>query len=487
MSSKSAVAGNFLVSGVGQAVAVLVGFGTISVLTRYLGDDGYGTYLTAFVFLMTIAGAANLGIPTALLHMMGQGDVDEERLVGGVLGLRILIGLVMLGVAPALVLVFGYEAEANELVLFGAVGFFFIYLSGAITPVFQKHLAMTRAAGAVIADRVIVLGLALGCVSLDLGARAIIVCVGISAALIFVVHLVLARPLVRIRPRYDPEVWKTVVHKGWPMATMTILGLLCLQGDMLLLARYRDSAEVGVYGLPNRVLALIVGNVPMLFMALMLPQLSRSWRAQDHGTFRDYLQTTFDFFALALIPVTIGTLVCADGIVLFIGGDDFAGSADVLRVRVLGVIALFFSVFYRYVGMAVERQERMIAPMVVVTALTLGAYLVFIPSDGMWGAAWTRVLQALIAAAVSFGAVLPVIRHVPRLGVATKALVAGGVMYGVMAIVPDQHVLFDLTLGCVVYGLAVLATGAVRIRDLRNTLATLRRNGGGTDAAQIDS
>ena len=57
--SKRSLVGNFVVAGVGRGLSIAIGIGTIAVLVRYLGAQGYGTYLLAFVFLHTITTIAN--------------------------------------------------------------------------------------------------------------------------------------------------------------------------------------------------------------------------------------------------------------------------------------------------------------------------------------------------------------------------------------------------------------------------------------------
>jgi O-antigen/teichoic acid export membrane protein len=475
---KRAIAAGFLISGTGQGLGLLVSFATISVLTRYLGERGYGTYLTAYVFLMTLTTASHLGISTVQLHLMARGELDEARVVGGVLGLRILLGAVVMAAAPLLVRALGYSQDANALVLLGAAGFFFVYLSAGITPVYEKHLAMKRSSAVVLIERVLLLLLVLGCVALGLGVSAVMLCAAASQAAAFAAHLVLARPLVAVWPRCEPAVWAAVLRQGWPMATLSVLALACLQGDMLLLPRYRDAAEVGLYGLPNRLLGLVVGNVPALFMALMLPQLTRAWHLRERDAFRDLLQTTFDFFVLALVPFTVAALTRAEDIVVFVGGQEFASSAAILEVRTLAVIGLFFGLFYRYVSLAVERQVALVGPSLLVSIATVGAYFALIPEHGMWGAAWTRVLHAVAGAVVSFAVVYPIVRHRPRLGTACRALAAGGLMAAALLLNPEVHVVADLLIGLSVYGVGLLATGALRPTAIRALLSALRSGSG---------
>ncbi len=474
MTSVRAVAGNFLVSGLGQAVGLLIGVVTIGVLTRHLGEGGYGAYTTAFVFLSVLTQVAGFGLGMAQLHLMARGDLDEGRVTGGVLGLRLLLGGVVLGAAPFAVRLLDYGAEVDQLVALGAAGFFFSFLSGSLNAVFQKHLAMARFAVAGLFYRVSFLAAAVACAALDLGPAPLMLALGAIHFATFLIQAGFARRLVSLRPRCELLIWREAITTGWPLALLTVLGLLCMQGDLLLLAHCRDEREVGIYGLPYRILFLVISTIPGLFMSLLLPQLSRTWHAGDRATFHRYLQTAFDFFGLALLPVLVGTLSRADDIVVFIGGPQFAASAGVLRVQILAAVALFYGMLYRLTGLAIEQQRRLLMPTLLVTALTVAAYAVFIPAHGMYGAAWTKVLHTIAGAAVTFAVMLPATGHSPRLTVLRKAVLASAAMAAELWLVPRIHVLVDLALGCAVYAALVLSSGAVTPRALRETLAAAR-------------
>lgn len=472
--SKQALVGSFLVSGVGKGIGVVIGVATIGVLTRYLGSDGYGGYMLAFAFLTILTTIANFGFPIAQLHMMGHGDIDEGRVVNGFAGLRLVVGTTCLMLAPAIVLLFDYSARVRELVWIGTLAFFFSYMSGALGPVFQKHLVMGRSALALLANRLVFLLLVSLCMFFDLGARAVMLSLAAATATAFFMQLWLLRPIVSPRPRIEAQVWRTAWQIGWPASILSVLGLLSMHGDILLLGVYHEE-QLGVYGLPFRIVMLVMSLVPTAFMGLMLPQLTRMWHDDDEAEFRDHLQTAFNMLLLALLPIVVATMARAEGLIALLSGNpEFAAGADVLRIHILAVAGLFFSMLYRHAGIAVGRQRNLIAPTGVATLATLAVYVIFVPTYGMYGAAWGRVFHAAFDVVVTFATVYPTIRHVPRFGFAGRAILSGGAMFAALRWLPPVNVVFDLALAMVVYGLALLATGAIRPSQIRDILASLR-------------
>ncbi len=474
--SKQAVAGNFLVTGAGRGLGIFIGIVTLGVLTRYLGEVRYGSYMLAFVFLTTVITISNFGFSTAQLHMMARADHPEERVVGGILGLRIGVGALCLMLSPLLLPLFDYDEAVHRLVQLGLLPFFFTYLSGALGPVFQKHLIMTRAAVAALINRLVFLALILACRAADLGVEWVMGALAVSSASSLAAQLWFLRGVVRIRPRWEPAIWQQAWGTGWPVAILTGLGLLCTQGDLLLVGSYHGQAVAGIYGLPFRILLLIISVVPTLFMGLMLPQLTRTWHQGDRAGFHSYLQVAFDFLVLALLPVLVATLMRAESIVTALADARFEPAADVLRVHVFALAAMFFGLLYRHAGIAIEHQRHLLLPSAMVTAATLGFYFWAIPAHGMAGAAWGRALHATLGSTATFALVYPMVRHLPHLRIAGRAAVAAAAMAGTLQLLPAVHAIVDIAAGCAVYAGVLLATGAVRFSQLRDSLATLGSN-----------
>jgi len=253
------------------------------------------------------------------------------------------------------------------------------------------------------------------------------------------------------------------------------MSLVCTQADLLLLGKFHGAAAVGLYGVPFRMLALLVTVLPISLMGLMLPQLSRAWFANDMEAYRKLVQGAVDFLSLALLPVVVATLARAEGIVVLIGGAELEGAANILRILILAGALSFFNQLYGHILLSTQGMRRLIAPTALVCALVLLAYFLFIPAYGVWAAAWGRVLHAVLFGIATVAVLEAATRNAPRLGVVARAAVAAAAMWAVLSTVPPVNVVVDLGIGLTAYALAALATGAVRPDQIRGLLATLGR------------
>lgn len=465
-----------MVSAAGHAVSLLIGVVTLGVLMRYLAPAGYGQFTQATVFLNLVMQIAAFGLPLAQLHLMARGDLDETRVVNGILGLRLLIGIASMVLGPVLFTAIYEDPATRQLVWIGCVAFFFSYLGNSLRAVFQRHLVMMRSAAAGVLNRGVFLLLVLVCVVAELPTWCVMVALVATQFLTLLLMLRLVRSLVRARPRYDATVWKEAVRTSWPVALLTLLGSLCMQGDILVLGKYRPEYEVGLYAVSFRVLLQLVGAVPAQFMPLLLPQLTQAWHRGDRGAFAEHLHGAFDFITMMLVPLAVAIGARADEIVAILD-PEYAAAAGILRIHILAVVAMFFGVLYRQLGVTVERQRHLIVPTIVVTSLTMAGFLWLIPIYGVNGAAWVKVFHATAGAIVTWVVVFPAVRHVPRLMIMAKALLAGGAMWGVLHFLPSLPFCLELLVGLGAYVGALFATRALTPRGVRETIAALRARG----------
>src|SRR5690349_7264094 len=115
MSVARAIAWNTSIQVVGKVLSTLIGIALIAMLTRQLGQVGFGMYSTANAFLQIFALLLDLGLNVTLIALLGEhaGDTAyEKRCLSALFTLRITLAIVILGfIAPLVALVFPYPWE----------------------------------------------------------------------------------------------------------------------------------------------------------------------------------------------------------------------------------------------------------------------------------------------------------------------------------------------------------------------------------------
>lgn len=294
-------------------------------------------------------------------------------------------------------------------------------------------------------------------------------------------------------PRLTPNVKKVMALAlpGTIAASGTQINIIVSQA----LASYEVGAKAWLY-YADRLYQLPLGLVGVAVGVAILPRLARSARAGDSGGGRRTMDEGIGLALALTLPATAALLIAPSLLIegIFARGEFLSSDADnaarALFHYAWGVPAF---VLIKVLAPAFFAREDMTTPMryalvsvVVNTALGAGLF-VWLRSQGQFGfpglaiatsvAAWVNVsLLAITLLARDWyrpGSVL--ISRVIRAGVATGVMVAALVavlmnMDQVTAWTGESQLLAALVFiaaGMAVYGVAALASGAVRLSDLR--------------------
>ncbi len=464
--SRTLVARNFSIQLIGKILAILVGLFSVGILTRSLGTTGFGQYTTAITYLQLFGVLVDFGLTLTLVVMISEEGANAQRLIGNIFGLRIITGAILFSIAPVVVLTLPWSNEIQQAVLVGSLAYVLMGGATLLVGVFQRYQAMWRASLAEIVNRVVLLGCIAAFAYLDLGVVWMVAASLVANAVWLYAMIRFARPFVHIKFLTDLKIWKEVWSRSWPIAVSIFFNLLYLKGDILFLSFYRDQTEVGIYGVTYRILDMLTA-LPVMFMGILLPLIVNNWSAGNHKEFRTHVKRTFDVFMIAAVPIVIGTQVVADRLMRLIAGPGYEASGDVLRILIWAVLGVFLGALFGHIVVAINKQKPMVWGYIAVAIVTVVGFFLFIPTYGMWGAAWMTLFSEGLIALITFLVVYRVAKITPNLAVTIKALIASGVMFLVLKFYTSPFVLLDLLIAAVVYLVVMLAIRGIRLDEIK--------------------
>lgn len=466
------VARNTILQATGRAVSVGLAFVVFFLVARQLGVDGYGQYATATAFLQLFAVVVDLGLYIHLANVLGQPNVDERRVVGDVVSLRLVTAVILLGLAPLVVLAFPYPPIVKLSVAVLAVSSFMVTATQLFAAVFQKYLVAGRFIAAEVLGRLALLGFTLAAIQSGAGLLGISWTVAAASTVSLALTVWWARRLVPFHLRLSPSAWRAILRVTWPIAVSITFNVIYFKADTIILSLFHSDATVGIYGAPYRVFEALI-SVPALFAGLLTPILSGAF-AIDRLRFQRVISRGFEALLVAAVGLVVGTQFVANDVMTLIA-PEFAASGPILRVLVLGTAAIFIGYLFSNAVVVVGAQRRMMWAYVAVALSSIGLYFLTIPRFSYWGAAWVTVAVegsiALIAAIVvlrSSGTRL-------ALGRSGKVLLAGVLMAAAMWIGRPWPWYLNGAVGAAVYGVAILGLGVVRPATIRSILSRTER------------
>lgn len=474
MSLARALAFNTGVQVAGKVVSTILGILVVGLMTRHLGQEGFGMYSTANAFLQFFAILLDFGLNVMVVQLLGEhaGDKEyEDRAVSATFTLRAITALVFLGIAPFLALLFPYPWELKIAIFALWASFFTTALNQIIIGVQQRHLKMEIVAIGEIVGRLVLLLGVLGARWLGWGLVPIVLIVSIGSTVNFFMNFWVARRYASFRWNVDVAFWKTILKRSWPIGLSILFNLIYFKADTLILSLVRPQAEVGIYGAAYRVLEILV-TVPFMYAGVLLPVIAKAWVTNQRERFGRLLGHSFDAMMLIAAPLVAGTFVVATHGMTLVAGKEFAASGDVLRILILAVGMIFFGTISSYAIVALDAQRKMLWIYFATAILALIGYALFIPTYGIWAAAWLTVFSETCVAVGSTVLSLHLSKTRWNPIVALKAIACAIGMGLIMWPLRNTFLLIPILIGITSYAALLFVTRTVTKQMIQDILSS---------------
>lgn len=482
MSLSRKIAHNTIVQMGGKIVSTTLGLLSLALITRYLGQDGFGEYTTIITFLTILAVIADFGLTLVTVQMISavKEKNEEIKILNNLFGFRLISIIALLLTAPLIVWIFPYSHTIKFGILITAPYFIFPALSQVIVGLLQKKLSMDRAALAEVISRLALVISIFLVWRLDWGLNGILISTVISGAISFLAHYLLAKKFVLLKPAWDFSWWQEIITRSWPLAITVILNLIYLRADIIFLSLFKSTGEVGLYGAAYRVVDVLT-TLPFMFAGLVLPIMTAAWLDNKKEYFQKIMQKSFDIMIMVAMPLIFGGLLFAEQIMTVVAGDEFISAGPILKLLIIAVAAIFVGTIFSHAVIALNKQKKLIGFYAFTSFSSLIAYLIFIPKFSYLGAAWVTIYSELLIAIFSAYCVFKYSHFLPKINTLIKSLLASLLMSIFILAYPSNWqsgvlgLILIIFLASGIYFLALFLLGGIKISDIQSIL---KKSGG---------
>lgn len=471
MSLIAKIARNTFYQLLGKIGGTVIGLLTVGIMTRYLGQTGFGYYTTIITFLQFFSVMIDFGLQMTTTQMLAKHEDNQDKIFANIFTLRLLSAIIFLGAAAGLIWFMPYEPIIKVGAGIAAVSFLFVTLQSVLISVFQKNLAMAKVAWAEIWGRGALLIGVIIVASGNFGLLYIIAAVTLGSIVNCGILFINARKYLKIKLAWDKNILQQIWQRSWPLALTVALTLVYFRADTLILSLFRPQNEVGIYGATYKVLEILI-QFPYLFLGLVLPLLTKFF-LDSRELFAKTFQKSFDFLALITVPMIAATVVLGEKIMIFVAGPEFALSGAVLKVIIFAAGIIYLSALFGYTIVACEMQKKMIKFYLIDALISIPLYLIFIPRYSYWAAAIITILTELFILLSSYYLIRKNLSLKLNFRVFLKSVIASIVMAGLLANLPNIHLLNLVIIGLFVYGLVIYLLKGVE-KDLLTTVLKIK-------------
>lgn len=387
-------------------VALIFSFGCGVVSARLLGPVDRGILTLTLLIAATSALIAALGSNVAIRVYLGSNRRAQMRAYVTLSALLVLVqGGLVTGAMVVMCLALGLRASISSLVGWGLVVGLTAFVAqqalDALNAVGRTATsALANALGSVVTMMILIVAFVL-----DLGLWAAMFSYSVGAT-VTTVHAVLAYRRDTSQATSGVGGSRSfLVRRGIGFLGMNLGQALALKLDHYAVGFFSGAAATGIYGVaaahaaPTQVSSFAIGQV-VLHQASQ-GTLSRRRLAQ-------YLSVASGIAA----AVAVAAWFIAPWFIPFVFGPEFGGAVPVLRVLMVGQIALAPYLISTRV-LAGAGQSRLASASGIGLLVLLGTALVVLtPRFGPIGAAWATTSSLLVASIVMIGAAI--VRHSSR-------------------------------------------------------------------------
>jgi O-antigen/teichoic acid export membrane protein len=452
-----------------RVVNIALGVVVTLTLVRTLGDAGFGQWATVFAVTEVVGYLSDFGLEQLAVRRAAADPRRESSWVGALTTLRFTLGVPLVLVSLAILLPISVSAEMRATsVLVSAT-----ILAGSIASARAILQLRVRNDLAMVVNTVNSALWAFAVVAIARGDGGMV-----AFATAFLVVLVLTNLLYvafalrmgSIRLRGSRELWRPLLRAGIPLGVAGLLTIAYVRIDGVLVFALAGEDEAGLYGAVYRILDRIQ-FLPVVVMTTLFPLIAAAWPG-DRGRVHRLVQAAVDLLTVLALPALAFTIVAAEPVVDLLFGDEFERAAPALPILMGAFVAVSFWQLALNVIIVLGLERRLAALAALGLVVNVVLNLILIPPFGFLAAAWITVATETLVAVLAMVTILRglELRLSPNRPLrAVAAAVAMGLATFGLSEAGASLLVLVLAAG-VVYAVALVAAGAVRIAELRQVL-----------------
>jgi O-antigen/teichoic acid export membrane protein len=396
----------FLSLFLGQMGGTLIGFASITFLTRHLGQLLYGQFSYIHSFVAIFGPMNNFGLVDVAIRKGAQEPKELAKILGNLLSCSLIMGLatyliVYIGAGwwipdPEIIFLIRLLAVAQILEAMRNInaGFYSLGRFAAI-PAIQVSTGLLT----------LLLILLVG--KLELGLTYFITITLLTSAFSLLLTGSFLAKQLRITFVWNRAVIAELLHQGLPIGASKLLITLHSRLDILFIQYFVGFEAVALYSVALMVVEKIC-MVVNLFNRSMFPLLATSWN-EDRERFSRYLAGCALGYILLSALVIPPFLLASKYLFPILFGEGFSESASVSSILILLILPRFINSLCHQVFIVSGRVKSMLTWEMAALVLSFMLNLLFVPQWHAHGAAmatWLTMSTLAVARVIYIHQVL---------------------------------------------------------------------------------
>lgn len=385
-----------------NAIALGLSFCNTLLLTRWMGPESYGQWS---IFLSIVNGLVLLTTNWSILSLVRYGC--EEHVVNGTITQAFWARSVLLAASLAIVALGAYPLGIWLHSRFPALeGAEWLMVGAAATSAFSLHAQhafqavgkMKRAGYVQILERASLLGGIIILMSAGVFSLRPMMGVFLASGLLAGASLLSLRRALWLPPRFDGATIRGLLSFSAPYLVLYPF-LFGASGyiDVLILANYMTTEDVGVYYFASQLAGLLT-QVSVITCTVLIPAITRAAVQGRHNVIELYLERVLPYIIFLWSAVLSVVLLASEYVLPLVFGAKFRPAVAPFQLLVVSC-GLAGIAQFAYAPILIARKWTSLAPIIGVSSglANIGLDLLLIPILGTGGCALATVLTCVVS------------------------------------------------------------------------------------------
>lgn len=380
-----------------RATVLSLGLFNTILTARYLGPEGNGIIAAVMVYPNLFMTIGALGIQQATTYYVGQKRFNLSQIYGAVLAILIFTTAFCM-ISCYILIHYLTKGHYSNLLVFWAIislpfGFYTTYSSGIFLGL-QKIKQYNSVNWIPSVINLVFTFLFIAVFPFGVPGSMAGTFLGVFI-LSFMVYFMIKK-IVPVKPRFDFVIIRGVLKLGLIYAATAMIAVLNYKADIVLLERYSNSYQLGIYS-KGAILVELLWQIPTVLSTITF---SRSTAAKDPKAFSLKVCSLLRFASVLILILSILFYFSAHFVIALMYGKAFDGSADVIKILLPGVVLMtIYKVLYMDIagkGKPWKSIEAMLPAVIVNIALNIW----WIPKYGANGSAMASMVSYSLSAII---------------------------------------------------------------------------------------
>lgn len=405
-SVKFRVAGNTLAQLVAKLTSSAATFVITIIIASQYGAFGYGDFTKIFAYIALFYLLVDFGLNAVYIKQSEKNTIHETSLIS----VRTLwaVILMFLAMVPLAFLPYdsttgdGYSAVVKVGILLSLPLILTQGLFVSFNAHFQKKLRYDKTAIATVLGAIVTLSIVY--LMTRVAAPISVIMLGyVAGGLVLVVSSYL---LSRKTIDYSSISWVKELNQGkrifmlaLPLGMTLVFSAIHFRADVFILAVYRPTVEVGVYGLASKFFEFPLA-IATFFMNALYPIIVK--KLSDVKNLQNIIRQSLVVLVVVSVVIALFGLIAAPYVTLI--KQDFVGSILPFRVLIVSLPLFFVSSLYMWLLIAYDKRWELFTIYCIGMIANVVLNLLFIPRFGAVAAALTTGVSELIILAMLYAA-----------------------------------------------------------------------------------